>query len=232
MTKAKPKLKSGVVVPKQANLPGRIAARIIWLIASFIASTMRWRWRDESGAFVTEPDKPVIFCIWHNRLALSLILYRRYVKWRWPHRRMAGMVSASRDGGMLARVLELFDVEPIRGSSSRRGAQALKEATSAVRQNLDLAITPDGPRGPCYELQPGIISVAQITGCTIIPVTYRLSWKKSLKSWDRFQIPLPFARCDVHLAKAVEVPRRLSAEELETTRANLEAVMRRITRDD
>jgi len=227
-----PKAASGVVTPKQARLSGRIAARLIWLLASFIASTLRWRWRDESGAFEREPDRPVIFCLWHNRLALSLILYQRYVKWRWPHRRMAGMVSASRDGGMLARVLELFGVRPIRGSSSRRGAQALKEATSAIRQGLDLAITPDGPRGPCYHLQPGIISVAQITGCRIIPVSCHLSWKITLRSWDRFQIPLPFARCEVRLGPALEVPRRLSEAQLEQFRMELQNRMRAITRDD
>jgi lysophospholipid acyltransferase (LPLAT)-like uncharacterized protein len=232
VTKPKPKPKSGVVVPKEANLPGRIAARLIWLLISFIAATLRWRWKDESGAFETEPEKPVIFCVWHNRLGLALVLYRNHVRRRWPHRRMACLVSASRDGGMLARVMELFHAQPIRGSSSRRGAQALREATTAVRNNLDLSITPDGPRGPRYELQPGIISVAQITGCKVIPVSYRVSWKVTLKSWDQFQIPLPFAKCEVHLDKAIDIPRKLSPEALETTRADLESVMRRITNDD
>lgn len=179
-----------------------------------------------------EPERPVIFCIWHNRLALSLILYRRHVQSRWPHRRMAGMVSASRDGGILARVLELFGVRPVRGSSSRRGAQALKEAATAIRDGCDLAITPDGPRGPCYELQPGVVTVARLTGSLIVPVSYRLTRKWTLKSWDRFQIPVPFATVEVTLAPAVEVSRATSEEELERTRAKLEATMRDITRDD
>lgn len=232
MSPAPAKSKSAPVAPRQATLGGRVLARLIWLFTATLSATLRFRWRDESGAFESEPERPVIFCIWHNRLALSLILYRRHVLSRWPHRRMAGMVSASRDGGMLARVLELFDVRPVRGSSSRRGAQALKEAASAIREGCDLAITPDGPRGPCYSLQSGIVSVAQLTGSRIVPVTYHLSRKLTLQSWDRFQIPLPFARCDVTLAPAVEVPRKLSGEELEQIRADLERTMREITGDD
>lgn len=223
---------SGAVAPRQADFAGRVLARLIWLFARILAATLRFRWRDDSGAFEKEPERPVIFCIWHNRLALSLVLYRLHVRSRWPRRRMAGMVSASRDGGMLARVLELFQVRPVRGSSSRRGGQALKEALTAIRDGCDLAITPDGPRGPCYALQPGIISVAQLSGSPIIPVTYRLSRKWTLKSWDRFQIPMPFAQVDVTLAPAVDVPRRLTEAELEATRSRLEQTMRDITGDD
>ena len=232
MANPDPKPKSGVIAPQEAKLKHRLIARAIWFVASQLAATLRWRWHDHSGVFESEPDKPVIFCIWHNRLALSLILYRLHVKSRWPHRKLAAMVSASRDGGMLARVLELFGVQPIRGSSSRRGGQALKETTSAVRNGLDLAITPDGPRGPCYQLHPGIVTVAQVTGCRLIPVSYRLSWKIRLKSWDRFQIPLPFARCDVRLGEAIEVPRKLSEEELGKVREDLTARMMSITEDD
>jgi lysophospholipid acyltransferase (LPLAT)-like uncharacterized protein len=223
---------SAVFVPRQVNFGGRVLARLLWIILSGLAATVRFRWKDESGAFETEPDKPVIFCIWHNRLALSLILYRKHVQSRWPRRCMASLVSASRDGGMLARVMELFGVRAVRGSSSRRGAAALREAAASLRSGCDLSITPDGPRGPCYSLRPGIVSVAQLTGCRIVPVAYRLSHKLTLNSWDRFQVPLPFTRCDVTLAPSVQVPRKLGEEEAESIRADLEATMRLITRDD
>jgi len=223
---------SGAVQPREADWGGRLLARLIWLLARMLAATLRFRWRDESGVFESEPARPVIFCIWHNRLALSLVLYRRHVRSRWPHRRLAGMVSASRDGGMLAEVLRLFQVRPVRGSSSRRGGQAMKEALTALREGCDLAITPDGPRGPCYAMQPGIVSVARLSGCAIVPVAYRLSHKWTLRSWDRFQVPWPFARVDVTLASAVEVPRHLGEEEIEAVRVRLETTLRGITRDD
>jgi len=222
---------SGPVVPHRAKWHGLLAARLIWLVSSSVAATLRWRWRDETNLFENGGKEPVIFCLWHNRLALSLILFRRYVQARQPQRKLAALVSASRDGGMLARVLELFDVEPVRGSSSRRGPQALRELVSAGGRGRDLAITPDGPRGPCYVVQEGIVSLAQLTGMAIVPASFHLSWKWRLKSWDRFQVPLPFARCTVRLGPPVRIPREANDAERERLRCELEARMKAITND-
>ena len=167
----------------------------------------------------------------NNRLALSLILFRCYVQARQPQRKLAALVSASRDGGMLARALELFGVVHVRGSSSRRGPQALRELVTAAEQGCDLAITPDGPRGPCYVVQDGIASLAQLTGRAIVPVSYDLSWKWRLKSWDKFQVPLPFSRCEVHLGEPVRIPRDATDAERETLRRELETRMKNLTRD-
>ena len=86
---------------------------------------------------------------------------------------MAALVSASGDGGLLARVLELFRVQPVRGSSSRRGPQALRELTTWARRGFDLAITPDGPRGPCYVVDEGVIAAARELSLTV-PLVVRL----------------------------------------------------------
>lgn len=231
MANPSPARASGVIVPQQPKWHGRLAARLIWLASTALAATLRWRWRDETNLFENGGKEPVIFCLWHNRLALSLILFRRYVQARQPQRKLAALVSASRDGGMLARVLELFDVEPVRGSSSRRGSQALRELVSAGERGCDLAITPDGPRGPCYVVQDGIVSLAQLTGMAIVPASFHLSWKWRLKSWDRFQVPLPFARCEVQLGEPVRIPREASAAERERLRAKLESSMNAITVD-
>jgi len=147
-------------------------------------------------------------------------------------RRLVALVSASRDGGFLARILELFEVQPVRGSSSRRGAQALRELVSWGERGHDLAITPDGPRGPCYAVQEGVISTAQLTGLPIVPVAYRLTWKIRAKSWDRFQVPLPFTRCEVVTAPPIHVPRDATDAEREVLRQELERSLRAITRDD
>jgi lysophospholipid acyltransferase (LPLAT)-like uncharacterized protein len=103
--------------------------------------------------------------------------------------------------------------------------------TSCAKRGLDLAITPDGPRGPRYEVQEGVITTSQLTGLPILPVTYHLNWKIRLKSWDGFQIPLPFARCDVIIGKPLAVPREISDEQRETWRKQLEESLRNITRD-
>jgi len=146
-------------------------------------------------------------------------------------RGLAAMVSASRDGAFLTAVLEGFKVQPVRGSTSRRGRQALLEMTRWAERGYDLAITPDGPRGPRYQVQPGIISLAQITGLPIIPFSYRLNWKLQIKSWDRFQIPIPFARCEVRALPPIRVPREADAMERERLRVQLEQTMMSITED-
>jgi lysophospholipid acyltransferase (LPLAT)-like uncharacterized protein len=223
--------KSGVVVPHKARWHQWLVATVIYLGIRALAATIRFRLDDRSGLFHGAPKEKIIFAFWHNRLALSAILYRRYVLKFAPERRMAGMVSASRDGGLLAQILEHFGIEPVRGSSSRRGPQALIEMTTWAERGYDLAITPDGPRGPRYEVQDGVISVAQVTGLPIVPVSYHLNWKLRLKSWDRFQIPLPLARCDVTVGNVLHVPREAAEAGREALRRQLEAELRAITRD-
>jgi len=221
----------GVVVPHKARWHQRFAAVLIGLFIRAVTVTVRFRLDDRSGPFSGAPGEKFIFAVWHNRLALCLMLYRRYAIRSEPDRRMAAIVSASRDGGMLARILEHFNVEPVRGSSSRRGGQALREMVSWAERGCDLGITPDGPRGPCYKVQEGVISTAQLTGLPIVPASYHLNWKIRLKSWDRFQVPLPFARCEVSVGKIMRVPREATDAERESLRQQLEADLRQITRD-
>jgi lysophospholipid acyltransferase (LPLAT)-like uncharacterized protein len=226
-----PRRKSGIIVPHQPRWWQRLAARLIYGLICGVAVTLRYRLSDASGVFTHLPPERLLFTVWHNRLALSLIIYRRYVTGKAPDRRMAAMVSASRDGGLLARILELFGVEPVRGSSSRRGPQALRELVSWGEAGYDLAITPDGPRGPCYQVQEGVISTAQLTGLAIVPVSYHLNWKIRPHSWDRFQIPLPFARFEVTTGRLIRVPREASEADREALRHELEQVLKDISRD-
>jgi lysophospholipid acyltransferase (LPLAT)-like uncharacterized protein len=222
---------SGIVVPHKPKWYHRLAARLIYVVTRAISVTIRYEWRDTTGLIKDPGRQPAIFCVWHNRLALCLEVYRLYVRGVGREARMAAMVSASKDGGLLARVLELNGVQPVRGSTSRRGRQALLELITWSERGYDLAITPDGPRGPCYVVQDGVISLAQISGLPIVPVSYRLKWKICVKSWDRFQIPLPFTRCHVSLTEPIRVPRDASEEEREKLRQDLEQRLRSITLD-
>jgi lysophospholipid acyltransferase (LPLAT)-like uncharacterized protein len=222
---------AGVVVPNAPRWYQRLGAWLVFLLIRTISATLRYRWHDTSGFFDKPPADPAIYCVWHNRLALCLEAYYGYVKKRNQTPGMAAMVSASKDGALLAAILECFKVQPVRGSTSRRGPQALLELTGWSESGRDLAITPDGPRGPCYVVQEGIMSLAQLTGLPILPVSYHLSWKIRVKSWDRFQIPLPFARCVMEFAKPVRVPRDASDAEREALRQQLERTLKEITRD-
>lgn len=221
----------GAVVPHQPKWHQRFAALLIYTMIRCLAATIRFR-VDANSIFLSElPPEKIIFAIWHNRLVLSLIIYHRYVTRRDRTRKLAAIASASRDGGLVAGIIEFFGVTPVRGSSSRRAAQALREMVALAERGYDLAITPDGPRGPQYTLPEGVIATAQLSGLTIVPVAYHLNWKICLKTWDRFQIPLPFCRCEITTAPAMRVPREVNAAEREVLRKKLEDDLRRITRD-
>jgi lysophospholipid acyltransferase (LPLAT)-like uncharacterized protein len=144
---------------------------------------------------------------------------------------MAAIVSASKDGAVVARVLEHFGVQPVRGSTSRRGPQALLELTTWAEEGYDLAITPDGPRGPRYNVQLGAIAIAQLTGMPVIPTSYNVGWKISVNSWDRFQIPLPFSSAVMKFGQPLRVPRELTDEQRESFRQELEKRMRDLAED-
>jgi lysophospholipid acyltransferase (LPLAT)-like uncharacterized protein len=177
-----------------------------------LAATLRYR-MEGANTPGSLPDGPVIFALWHNRLGLCMKIYHRFLKPNHSSQGLAALISASKDGALLAAILDDFKVQPVRGSSSRRGAQALLELSSWAERGYDLAVTPDGPRGPRYVAQEGVVTLAQVTGLPIIPGSYRLNWKIRLKSWDRFQIPLPFSRCDIYLGDPIHIPREASAKE-------------------
>lgn len=196
-----------------------------------ISATLRYRREDRSEFINVLMPGPAIYCVWHNRLALCMPAYFDYVKKRNQTPGLAAMVSASKDGGFLTGILQCFNVQPVRGSSSRRGPQALLELTTWAGRGYDLAITPDGPRGPVYVVQEGVMSLAQLTGLPIVPVSYSVNWKIRMKSWDRFQIPLPFSRCEMIYAKPIFVPREATDAEREQLRLQLETELRAISRD-
>ena len=220
--------KSGIVVPHALKWHQRLAASLIYILIRSVYASTRWKWH-----VVDRPSKesPAIYCTWHNRLAFSILLYRGFARHHGFPPRLAAIVSASKDGGVVARVLEHFNVQPVRGSSSRRGAQALLELTSFLDRGYDVAITPDGPRGPCYEIQHGAISLAQVTGVPIVPAIYNLKWKISLKSWDRFQIPLPFASITARFGEPLSIPRNISDMEREGLRLEFQRRLLALTED-
>lgn len=218
--------------PVAPNLPTRkqrLIARAVYLGLRSLSLGIRLRLHDPHGTASLVRERPVIFTVWHNRLALSLVVYEWLVRDR-PGRRMAAMVSASRDGALLAAVLEAFHVQPVRGSTSRRGPQALLELTSWAGRGYDLAITPDGPRGPRYVVQPGAVAVARVSGLPIIPIACNSRSKIQLRSWDRFQIPLPFSPLEVQVGPALILDRD-SSRTIEEWRLELEQRLHALTVD-
>jgi lysophospholipid acyltransferase (LPLAT)-like uncharacterized protein len=164
---------------------------------------------------------PVVITFWHNRiLAITLAFLRRY-----PFKLRGGvtvLTSPSKDGEILAGVVRGLGMGAVRGSSSRRGSQALRELVTLIENGSDIAVTPDGPRGPRYKLGPGVISLAQLTGAPLVPMHARFSRCLRLKTWDEFMIPLPFSTISVTVDDMISVPRTLSPDEFEAVRSRVE----------
>ena len=126
-------------------------------IAGFIrllALTLRYRLEDPQGLLGRDPDQPRIWAFWHNRILMMPYLYQRFC----PGRRMLMMVSRSRDGEFITRIMNRFGIDGARGSSSRGGSDALREILRELErpQARDIGITPDGPRGPRAKVQVGL----------------------------------------------------------------------------
>ena len=156
--------------------------------------------------------RPFLPCYWHQQsvfcIGYLLELQRRCLN-------LGFLVSPSEDGAIGAKVFESVGARAIRGSSTRTGAQALRDIYQAVKQDvLSIAITPDGPRGPAFEFKPGGIMLAQLTGAPVLPLAYACDRAWRFNSWDRFFVPKPFARIVVAVGEPKHVPTRLTAEEM------------------
>jgi lysophospholipid acyltransferase (LPLAT)-like uncharacterized protein len=191
-----------------------------WLLQIW-ARTLRYEVDDRAGV-VGEPVKEnYIAALWHNRLLLISFALKRFL----PQRPGAGLISASRDGDLIAHLTRRFGFEVVRGSSSRLGASALRELESVLASGYDVLITPDGPRGPEYELGPGIVFLAQKTGAAIVPINMEFSGCWRVNSWDRFILPHPFARVRVILGAPHRVKATSTREEFEAERLSLQNAM-------
>jgi hypothetical protein len=205
--------------------PGPIWRGAVWLLAHLmrlLALTLRYRLDDQAGYLAGKLDGPVILLLWHNRIFPMPPIFERHCR---PRRRAFVLTSASRDGSLLAMVLRRFGIGAVRGSTSRRASAAVREMASRIEAGEDAMITPDGPRGPRYRLQPGALFLAQKTGCALILVHIEYSRYVRFKSWDGFALPLPFARVTARSEPPLQLRPDLSAQEFEAERLRVERRM-------
>lgn len=188
------------------------------------AKTLRLQLEDPHNGVDLVRARPVIFAIWHNRL---LMLPPPFDRW-FPTRQSLGLISASRDGDLVSILIERSGYGTIRGSTSRKGVIALRQLVEALAAGSNVLFTPDGPRGPVYEVSPGVIFVAQKSGAPIVPlhVEYSSCWR--LKSWDRFCVPRPFSKLRFIVGAAIRVEPATDAEQFEADRLRLQDAMRRL----
>lgn len=163
------------------SLPHTLLSLLAWLYVQLTAFTSKISIKgikDHPGA--------AIYAIWHRQEVLMIYLHR--------NRNLCGLISKSKDGEYMARILKRFGFSFVRGSTTSGGFLSLRGLIKAARGGYSIAITPDGPHGPVFRVQPGAVYLAQKAGIPIIPAACALSKKKILRSWDRYQFPFPFGR--------------------------------------
>lgn len=174
-------------------------ARVFSALVRLLARS--WRVHLEGGM----PGGPCIIAFWHGEMLPVLATFG-------PLHSVV-LVSPSNDGKVLQQLLRDWGHTIVEGSSSRGGKQALEQLVALAPQNIIL-ITPDGPRGPAHVAKPGAVITAQRSGVPIVHVRVRATPIITFsRSWDRFQVPLPFARITLHLSEPIHVPAELSEEE-------------------
>ncbi len=160
---------------------------VIYGVLRMLRATMRLRIiGGEIPQAFHDRGEGTINVFWHGRLILMPYAY--------TGKDLHILVSSHGDGEIIANLVRSFGFNLVRGSSSKRGKEALQEMVQLARENRDLAITPDGPRGPAEVVKPGVASLASLTGKPVIPLAFSCSRGKRFSSWDRFLLPYPFSQ--------------------------------------
>jgi len=206
----------------QIPLSQRALIRLGSILVRILCATLRYKLIDETS-FLDEPvPRPVILLIWHNRILAMPVLYRRYC----PSRRgLRVLTSTSRDGAYLSEFVRYFGLGSVRGSSSSRGAAAFFDLIRTLEDGFDLCVTPDGPRGPCYSLGPGVILLSERCHIPLIPLSIEYSAYWRFNSWDGFAVPKPFSKVTVTILPRIQIGLTGSETEFENQRQRVEKAM-------
>jgi len=176
---------------------------------------------DRGDVLRSASDHPCIFAVWHNRLLLLCSVFRRFL----PGQPAAALISVSSDGDLIAALVERFGYGTVRGSTSRKAASALLRLAEVLAEGTHLVITPDGPRGPVYELSQGVIFLAQKSNTKVVPTSLEFSSSWRMKSWDRFFVPRPFCQVRVILGPPLVITETPTPEQFENERLRLQNAM-------
>lgn len=201
-----------------------IAVEVLAFITRMWCRSLRMQTDEETRRVMLNPG-PALFVLWHNRLFAIGEAHYRFRK-RHLKKPIYGLISASKDGAWLTGFFERIGIQAVRGSSSWRGTQALRESIKVLK-DCELGITPDGPRGPCYDFKSGAALLARKADCQVILMSLNYGASKQLKSWDRFYIPLPFSKVEF-VARRAQIE---TSGPLEPLADELKRQLTAITRD-
>ena len=204
---------------------------LLWLICwanyiaiSLIGSTLRYSmsWEEPPSPPDALYEKPVIYSFWHRAVFPAT--------WMWRKQRIAVMVSRSFDGEYIARIIEKFGFQAVRGSSSRGGAVALLGMKEQLEQGNPVAFTIDGPRGPKYVAKPGPVLLSRASALPMAAFYVAVSDAWVLNTWDRMVIPKPFAKALVRVSSKMQVPAGADDQQMAGFQRQLQEALERVTK--
>ena len=197
---------------------------VAWVVRLWVG-TLRYRYRPLGPNL--DPNQPgfrgrYLYAFWHEYILLPAYQYGRPDIWV--------LVSQHADGELIAQAIRHLRFRLVRGSTSRNGIEAVRRMLRLSRKG-HLAITPDGPRGPRRQVQPGLIYLASRTGLPIVPMglAFRRAWR--MRSWDRFALPHPWSAASCVTTEPIHVPEGVGREQLEHYRLQVEEAMSRATQE-
>jgi lysophospholipid acyltransferase (LPLAT)-like uncharacterized protein len=199
---------------------------LIPLVGALVIRVLAWTWRlqvrgREHLESARQIHPHIVFALWHGRLLPFIRVHRG--------QNAHVLASEHEDGELLARTIGYFGFGHVHGSSTRGGTKAILALAEASAAGHDVGVTVDGPRGPRFEVKPGVVEVAKLTGCAMIPATTSSRRHRVFRSWDAFELPAPFTRVIVTYGPPVIVPRDAGRELMEGKRRELEQSLRAIT---
>jgi lysophospholipid acyltransferase (LPLAT)-like uncharacterized protein len=195
-----------------------LAARVVFTLIRLIGMTLRMKMQGWDQ--YKNRDSKVIFCGWHGKSFMFANQFRKRGYWV--------IISNSNDGDIQNKNFLLLGFKTIRGSTGRGGVRAALSAIRVLREGGTLAISPDGPRGPSCEVQGGVMMMAQKSGASLVPIGIGASPCYRFKSWDRYLIPIPFAKATLIFGDPIQVPADSTPEQVEEIRLHLQNEINRL----
>ncbi|MEL7486125.1 MAG: lysophospholipid acyltransferase family protein [Pseudomonadota bacterium] len=214
------------------RLAGRAASLLIGFYIRLVDATSSWRVVGiEHVDAPAKEGRGAVLAFWHARLLMAPTVRRR------TSARVFMLISNHRDGDVIADAVAPFGVEFIRGSAAnpkkrfkdKSGASALVQMIAALEDGGIVGLTPDGPRGPAQEVQPGVARVSRLADVAVLPASYATSRGLRLNTWDRFWLPLPFSRGVYVVEPALSPPRSESADDIAAFSESLKSAIDRAT---
>ena len=198
---------------------------VLWRIALMWCKTLRITVvNGERFEELQKNGKNYVVAFWHGAMFIGWFLHRPQ-----KDRMVSALVSQSNDGEYLSTILERWNYTMIRGSSHIGGKEAMQLMADEVLKGNAIAITPDGPRGPRREMKMGAVRLSQKTNVSLVLAGIAVKKKKQLRSWDKFEVPMPFTSVVVHYGEPVIVPQELTGDPLEAFKVSMQMELNSLT---